>query len=54
MINALIRADKSVSYANIDSPHGHDAFLMPEPRYQAVFAAFMNRVARDQGLEDRP
>ncbi|SEM02795.1 homoserine O-succinyltransferase MetX [Halomonas daqiaonensis] len=54
LVNALIRADKAVSYANIDSPHGHDAFLMPEPRYQAVFAAFMNRVARDQGLEERP
>ncbi|WP_280554650.1 homoserine O-acetyltransferase [Halomonas sp. 25-S5] len=54
LVNALIRANKAVSYANIDSPHGHDAFLMPEPRYQAVFAAFMNRVARDQGLEDRP
>ncbi|MDZ7851835.1 MAG: homoserine O-acetyltransferase [Halomonas sp.] len=53
LVNALIRADKAVSYANIDSPHGHDAFLMPEPRYQAVFAAFMNRVARDQGLEER-
>ncbi|TDO15411.1 MULTISPECIES: homoserine O-succinyltransferase MetX [Halomonas] len=54
LVNALIRANKAVSYANIDSPHGHDAFLMPEPRYQAVFAAFMNRVAHDQGLEDRP
>ncbi|RTR05473.1 homoserine O-succinyltransferase MetX [Halomonas nitroreducens] len=54
LVNALIRAGKSVSYANIDSPHGHDAFLLPEPRYQAVFAAFMQRVARDQGLEDRP
>ncbi|MBB3233092.1 homoserine O-succinyltransferase MetX [Halomonas stenophila] len=54
LVNALVRAGKSVSYANIDSPHGHDAFLLPEPRYQAVFAAFMQRVARDQGLEDRP
>ncbi|MBB3191822.1 homoserine O-succinyltransferase MetX [Halomonas cerina] len=55
LVNALIRAGKPVSFANIDSPHGHDAFLMPEPRYQAVFAAFMARVARDQGLpENRP
>ncbi|MFG6138783.1 homoserine O-succinyltransferase MetX [Halomonas sp. B23F22_10] len=53
LANALVRAGKAVSYANIDSPHGHDAFLLPEPRYQAVFAAFMERVARDQGLEDR-
>ncbi|KGE79263.1 homoserine O-succinyltransferase MetX [Halomonas salina] len=53
LANALIRAGKAVSYANIDSPHGHDAFLLPEPRYLAVFAAFMQRVARDQGLEER-
>ena len=53
LVNALVRAGKAVSYANIDSTHGHDAFLMPEPRYQAVFAAFMDRVARDIGLETR-
>jgi len=51
LVDALVRADKPVSYANIDSPHGHDAFLLPEPRYQAVFAGFMARVARDQQLE---
>ncbi|ALM54156.1 homoserine O-succinyltransferase MetX [Halomonas huangheensis] len=50
LVNALIRAGKSVSYANIESPHGHDAFLMPEPRYQDVFAGFMRRVADDLGL----
>ncbi|WP_372609283.1 homoserine O-acetyltransferase [Halomonas sp.] len=54
LTTALIRAGKDVSYANIDSPHGHDAFLIPESRYQAVFAAFMSRVARDQGLEAQP
>ncbi|MBY6028638.1 MAG: homoserine O-acetyltransferase [Pseudomonadota bacterium] len=53
LVNALIRAGKSVSFANIDSPHGHDAFLMPEPRYQAVFAGFMQRVANDLGLTSR-
>jgi homoserine O-acetyltransferase len=53
LVNALIRAGKSVSYANIDSPHGHDAFLMPEPRYQAIFAGFMRRVADDLKLPSR-
>lgn len=52
LVNALVRAGKAVSYANIDSPHGHDAFLLPEPRYQAVFAGFMNRVATSLGLEE--
>ncbi|QTP57207.1 homoserine O-acetyltransferase [Billgrantia sulfidoxydans] len=52
LANALTRAGKPVSYVNIDSPHGHDAFLLPEPRYQAVFAAFMCRVAGELGLEE--
>ncbi|MGR2740671.1 homoserine O-succinyltransferase MetX [Billgrantia sp. Q4P2] len=52
LANALTRAGKPVSYVNIDSPHGHDAFLLPEPRYQAVFAAFMSRAARELGLEE--
>lgn len=50
LVNALIHAGKPVSYVNIDSPHGHDAFLLPEPRYQAIFSAFMSRAARDLGL----
>lgn len=52
LVDALIRAGKPVSYVCIDSPHGHDAFLLPETRYQAIFASFMERVARDSGLED--
>nr|WP_300315582.1 homoserine O-acetyltransferase [Halomonas sp.] len=51
LVNALIRSGKSVSYANIDSPHGHDAFLMPEPRYQDVFSSFMTRIAEQLGLK---
>ncbi|MFD2192000.1 homoserine O-succinyltransferase MetX [Pistricoccus aurantiacus] len=47
LVDALIRANKAVSYVNIDSPHGHDAFLLPEPRYRAVFAGFMQRIAAE-------
>ncbi|MCK0744552.1 homoserine O-succinyltransferase MetX [Chromohalobacter nigrandesensis] len=52
LVDALMRADKTVSYASIDSPHGHDAFLLPHPRYKAVFGGFMRRVARDLQLEE--
>ena len=52
LVDALMRAGKSVSYAEIDSPFGHDAFLLPDARYQAVFGGFMKRVARELGLED--
>ncbi|HSC75082.1 MAG TPA: homoserine O-acetyltransferase [Pseudomonadales bacterium] len=42
--NALIRAGKAVSYAEIDSEYGHDAFLIPIERYQKVLSAYMNSI----------
>lgn len=53
LVDALVRAGKPVSYAEIDSPHGHDAFLLPDARYQAIFGGFMKRVARDLRLEGK-
>jgi homoserine O-acetyltransferase len=47
IVDALIVARRSVSYAEIDAPHGHDAFLVPIPRYQAAFAAYMQRIAAE-------
>ena len=47
IVNALIEANKDVSYACIESDHGHDAFLLPIPRYLDVFGAYMQRVATD-------
>jgi len=44
IVDALIGANKSVSYAEIDSKFGHDAFLLPNERYQTVFDHYMNRV----------
>jgi homoserine O-acetyltransferase len=29
-----------VSYAEIDAPHGHDAFLLDDPRYHAAVRAY--------------
>ncbi len=44
--SALLHADKNVFYAEIASPYGHDAFLVPnQPRYEALFASYMNKVA---------
>lgn len=45
LVEALIKAGKRVSYSEIDAPYGHDAFLIPTPRYMAVFSAYMNRIA---------
>lgn len=48
IVDALVEAQKPVSYAEIDSDHGHDAFLIPNPRYMDVFAAYMQQVAKGQ------
>jgi homoserine O-acetyltransferase len=50
IVNALMEADKDVSYVEVESDKGHDAFLLPIPRYMQVFDAFMQRVANNQGL----
>ena len=47
IVNALIAAEKPVSYAEIDSAYGHDAFLLPVDRYNAVFSAYMHKVFAD-------
>lgn len=45
IVNALIAANKDVSYAEIDSAYGHDAFLIPTPRYTELFSAYMDKIA---------
>lgn len=45
--NALIAANRPVSYAEIDAAEGHDAFLMPIPRYLDVLKAYLGRIAED-------
>jgi homoserine O-acetyltransferase/O-succinyltransferase len=45
IVDALIRARRNVVSIVIDTPDGHDAFLLPVPRYLEVFRAYMRRVA---------
>lgn len=47
IVDALIAARKPVNYAEIEANFGHDAFLIPNPRYEAVLTAYMQRVARE-------
>ncbi|MEO4048609.1 homoserine O-acetyltransferase [Pseudomonas sp. CAU 1711] len=44
IVDALLAAKKNVSYLEIDAPQGHDAFLMPIPRYLQAFGAYMQRI----------
>jgi homoserine O-acetyltransferase len=47
IVNALIAAGKSVSYAEIESAAGHDAFLLPNVRYEKFFDAYLCNVIEE-------
>lgn len=44
IVDALLAAERPVSYAEIDADEGHDAFLLPIPRYIDVLDAYLQRV----------
>ncbi len=44
IVKALLDNRLAVSYAEIDAPHGHDAFLLDDPRYLGVVRAYFNRI----------
>ncbi len=45
IVKALLDNKLDVSYAEIDAPHGHDAFLLEDPRYHGVLRAYFLRIA---------
>lgn len=47
LVKALLDGDKTVSYAEIEANHGHDAFLIPIPHYMEVFGSYMRRIAAE-------
>lgn len=47
IVKALLDGDKTVSYAEVEAHHGHDAFLIPIPHYFDVFRSYMERVATE-------
>ncbi len=44
IVAALIKTRKRVSYAEIDAPHGHDAFLLDDARYMSAMRAYFKRI----------
>ena len=40
IVKALLDNQRDVSYAEIDAPHGHDAFLLDDPRYMGVVRSY--------------
>jgi homoserine O-acetyltransferase len=47
IVKALLHNRRQVSYAEIDAPHGHDAFLLNDPRYKNVVRSYFDGVARE-------
>ena len=47
MVRALLDNQRDVSYAEIDAPHGHDAFLLDDLRYMQVVRSYFERIAHE-------
>ncbi len=45
ILKALLDNERNVSYAEITSSHGHDAFLMADPHYHEVVRAYMDHIS---------
>ena len=46
IVKALLDNRLDVAYAEIDAPHGHDAFLLEDPRYHALVRAYFDQVSK--------
>ena len=49
IVKALLHNRRDVTYAEIEAPHGHDAFLLEDPRYHRLVAAYFDRVGKEIG-----
>ena len=49
LVKALLDHKRTVSYAEIDAPHGHDAFLLDDARYHNLMRAYYERIAAEVG-----
>ena len=52
IVKALLDNRRDLSYAEIDAPHGHDAFLLDDPRYLGVVRSYFDSIGRE--LEGAP
>jgi homoserine O-acetyltransferase len=47
IVKALLDNRRRVSYAEIDAPHGHDAFLLDDARYMSVMRSYFDGIAKE-------
>ncbi len=45
LVQALVKNQRKVTYAEIDAPHGHDAFLLSDVRYHNVVRAYFKNIS---------
>jgi homoserine O-acetyltransferase len=45
MVRALLDNKRDLSYAEIDAPHGHDAFLLDDARYMNVVRSYFENIS---------
>ncbi len=48
IVQALVNNRRKVTYAEIDAPHGHDAFLLEDVRYLNVVRAYYDKVWKER------
>jgi len=51
VVKALLDNQRDVSYAEIDAPHGHDAFLLDDARYMNVVRSYFARIHSELAAE---
>jgi len=47
IVKALLDNRRELSYAEIDAPHGHDAFLLDDARYMKLVRSYFQGVAQE-------
>jgi len=52
IVKALLDNRLEVSYAEIDAPHGHDAFLLTDARYMAVMHGYFQGIQKELMQEE--
>jgi homoserine O-acetyltransferase len=50
IVKALLDNNRDVSYAEIDAPHGHDAFLLDDQRYMDLVRSYFNSISNEISL----
>lgn len=53
IVKSLLENNRDVSYAEIDAPHGHDAFLLDDPRYMGVMRSYFEGIAQELNTANR-